>query len=338
MNLKELSQHLGLSQTTVSRALNGFPEVGERTRRRVLAAAEQFHYRPNSVARKLATGRAGAIGIVFSSSRNLLLDPIFTDFLAGLAASAAQTDTDVLVSSTHGDEVGTYQRLARARSVDAVVLSTPSIEDSRVPLLQRLGLPVVVHGRTKCAKPCAFLDIDNEGAFQRATEMLIGLGHRRIGLINGDTAYTFAMHRQRGWRAALAARDLPVPEELDCRGPITEEDGHRFAKRLLTLASPPTALVCSSIFTALGAMRAIRDLDLVVGRDVSIVAHDDGLSAIRPETLTPPLTTTFSSIRAAGGRIAEIAMAIAEGADPAAFNEVWAVDIVPRGSTTSVQQ
>jgi LacI family transcriptional regulator len=336
LNLKELSQHLGLSQTTVSRALNGFPEVGERTRRRVLAAAEQFHYRPKSVARKLATGRAGAIGIVLSSNRNLLLDPIFMDFLAGLAAASAQTDTDVLVSATHGDEAGTYQRLARARSVDAVVLSTPSIEDPRVGLLHRLGLPVVVHGRTTSAEPCAFLDIDNEGAFHRATEMLIELGHRRIGLVNGDTAYTFALHRQRGWRAALAGRGLPAADELDCRGPMTEEDGHRFARRLLTLPQPPTALLCSSIFLALGAMRAIRDLGLAIGRDVSIVAHDDGLSAIRPETLTPPLTTTFSSIRAAGGRIAEIAMAIADGADPASLREVWAVDIVARGSTMPV--
>ncbi|MBV9701605.1 MAG: substrate-binding domain-containing protein [Methylobacteriaceae bacterium] len=333
MNLKQLALHLGLSQTTVSRALNGFPEVGERTRRRVLAAAEQFHYRPNASARKLATGRAGAIGVVFSSDRNLLLDPIFTDFLAGVAARSAESDTDVLVSSALGDEADTYRRLARAHSVDAVILSMPREEDPRVSLLHRLALPVVVHGRTESKLPYAHLDIDNEGAFRRATEMLADLGHRRIGLINGDTAFTFALHRERGWREAMASRGFAVSAELGRGGQMTEESGYRFARLLLELDAPPSALLCSSIFAALGAMRAIRDLGLAIGRDVSIVAHDDGLAAVRPETLTPALTTTFSSIRAAGARIAEIAAALAAGADPASLHEVWPVDIVFRGST-----
>ena len=333
MNLKELSEHLGLSQTTVSRALNGFPEVGEVTRKRVVEAAEQFQYRPNSSARKLATGRAGAIGIVISSERNLLLDPIFTDFLAGVASRSAQVDTDVLVSSSLGDEAGTYRRLARVRSVDAVVLSTPTVDDSRIALLQRLGMPFVVHGRSLTSLPYAHLDIDNEAAFFQATSLLGDLGHRRIGLINESVNFTFAMHRSRGWSHALAERGLPVLPELECSSRMTEENGYRMARGLFDLAEPPTALLCSSIFSALGAMRAARDTGRVVGKDLSLIAHDDGLAAIRPETLTPPLTTTFSSIHAAGIRIAEIGQAIAKGADPGTLTEVWPVDLVFRGST-----
>jgi LacI family transcriptional regulator len=333
VNLKELSEHLGLSQTTVSRALNGFPEVGEVTRKRVVEAAEQFQYRPNSSARKLATGRAGAIGIVISSERNLLLDPIFTDFLAGVASRSAQVDTDVLVSSSLGDEAGTYRRLARVRSVDAVVLSTPTVDDSRIALLQRLGMPFVVHGRSLTSLPYAHLDIDNEAAFFQATSLLGDLGHRRIGLINESVNFTFAMHRSRGWRHALAERGLPVLPELECSSRMTEENGYRMARGLFDLAEPPTALLCSSIFSALGAMRAARDTGRVVGKDLSLIAHDDGLAAIRPETLTPPLTTTFSSIHAAGIRIAEIGQAIAKGADPGTLTEVWPVDLVFRGST-----
>jgi LacI family transcriptional regulator len=333
LNLKELSAHLGLSQTTVSRALNGFPEVGERTRRRVIAAAEQFHYRPNASARKLATGRAGAVGVVFSSERNPLIDPIFTDFLAGVATRSAESDTDVIVSSTRGDEAQTYRRLARVRSVDAVVVSTPRVSDRRIELLNHLSLPAVVHGRTESDLSYAFLDIDNEGAFRRATEMLIDLGHRRIGLINGDPAYTFAAHRERGWREGLASRGLSAPQALALGGDMTEETGYRFAQRLFDSDDAPTALVCSNIFAALGAIRALRDRDLALGRDISIVAHDDGIAAIRPETMNPPLTTTFSSIRNAGARIAEMAISLAEGADPQSLNEVWAVDLVFRGST-----
>lgn len=333
MNLKELSQHLGLSQTTVSRALNGFPEVGEATRKRVLEAAETFQYRPNASARKLATGRAGAIGIVFSSDRNMLLDPIFTDFLAGVASQCSRSDNDVLVSSAQGDEAGTYRRLARVRSVDALLLSSPTIDDARIAMLQRLDMPLVVHGRTQTGLNYPYLDIDNEGAFHKATTLLIDLGHRRIGLLNENLRFTFATHRSQGWRRALTERGLAAPPELEGGARMTEENGYRMARGLFDLPAPPTALLCSSIFLALGAMRAARETGRIVGKDLSLIAHDDGLDAIRPETLTPALTTTFSSIHAAGVRVAEIAMALANGADSAATAEIWPVDLVFRGST-----
>jgi LacI family transcriptional regulator len=84
MKLSELAERLGLSQTTVSRALNGYPEVSEATRERVLDAARRFDYRPNASARRLATGRAGAVGAVLQTNRNLLFDPHYVVFLAGL--------------------------------------------------------------------------------------------------------------------------------------------------------------------------------------------------------------------------------------------------------------
>jgi LacI family transcriptional regulator len=334
VNLKQLSQHLGLSQTTVSRALNGFPEVGESTRQRVIEAAERFHYRPNASARNLATGRARAIGLVVSPNHHHLIDPLFTDFLAGVAERAAATEMDVLVSSIVGDEAGAYRRLARTRSVDAVILSAPTVEDPRLALLEELDLPAVVHGRTESPVPYAYLDIDNRSAFEKATGLLADIGHRRIALINGEAPLSFASHRRSGWEEALSARGLPVAEELVLGAAMTEENGYRLARRVLELESPPTALLCSSIFLALGAMRAARDSGLSIGRDLSLIAHDDGVEAIRPSTLTPALTTTFSPIRAAGARIAEIALALAGGEAASALQEVWPVDLVYRSSVS----
>ncbi len=88
---------------------------------------------------------------------------------------------------------------------------------------------------------------------------------------------------------------------------------------------------------ALGCCRALRDLGLRVGEDVSVVAHDDAINAIKPETLSPPLTTTASPIRNHGVRIAEMALALADGADPATLQEVWPVDLVFRGSTMAAK-
>ena len=99
MNLKELSRELGLSPTTVSRALNGYPEVSEATRRRVVEAAGRLNYRPNMRARSLATGRAMAIGHVIPlSSRHEMMNPIFADFIAGAGEIYARNGYDMLLS------------------------------------------------------------------------------------------------------------------------------------------------------------------------------------------------------------------------------------------------
>ena len=124
MNLKELAAELHLSQTTVSRALNGYPEVSEKTRQKVLAAAQRFGYRPSPAARRLATGRAHALGVVFNAERNLLMDPLFVEYLAGVAETSAKQGFDILISpSTPHDEIATYSRLAS----DGTVVATTDI-------------------------------------------------------------------------------------------------------------------------------------------------------------------------------------------------------------------
>jgi len=333
MNLKELSGHLGLSQSTVSRALNGYRDVNPATRERVLEAAHRFGYAPNANAHRLATGQSGTIGIVFPSGNDPLLDPLFTDFLSGLTNSAARRQMDVLVSASPDSAEASYRRLAQKRSVDAVVLSSPLCEDARIGLLDKLGIPCVVHGRTDGPRKYAFLDIDNEGAFSQATELLIGLGHRRIGLVNGDSRQSFAIHRATGWRRTLEQYGLAAPDALCVSDMMTDEAGYRLAARMLDSDEPPTAIICSSIFSAFGACRAIRDHGLSIGGDISVVAHDDGIASIRPESHNPPLTTTFSSIHRAGERIAEIIADIVEGTPPIERQEVWPVDLIFRDST-----
>ena len=124
MKLKDLADRLGLSQTTVSRALNGYPEVSEATRERVLDAARRFDYRPNASARRLATGRAGAIGAVLQTDRNLLLDPHYVEFLAGLGERLAEDEIDIVLSPTRGnDEIGelpAHRRRHARRCADPV--------------------------------------------------------------------------------------------------------------------------------------------------------------------------------------------------------------------------
>ena len=334
MNLKQLSLMLGLSQTTVSRALNGYPEVNEETRRRVMDAARRHGYRPNPSARRLATGKAGMIGHVLPTGASVDIDPHFVEFLSGLGDYARSHELDLVLSPAEaGDEETTYRRVAAAEHVDAVYVSAPLPNDRRIALLHQLGLPFIVHGRSEGLEfPYPFVDIDNEGAFHEAARLLIQLGHRRIALINGDDRQTFAVFRERGARRALAAAGLELPPPMLRSVPMTEENGYRAARSLLENGQAPTAILSSSLIMTLGVVRALRDAGLSVPKDVSLIAHDDVFPWLKPENFPVPLSTTRSSIRLAGARIAERLAARISGLEEGTHGEVWPVDLVVRGS------
>lgn len=333
MNLKEFANLIGLSQTTVSRAMSGYPEVKAETRARVLEAAERLGYRPNISAQRLATGRAGAIGIVFQGGGRF--GPHSSEFMGGLSTSLQKDGIDILVSTveTLEDEEAAYRGFAASKRVDAVILHTPGCADPRIALLQSLDLPFIVHGRSEAAKPFAYLDIDNFGAIETAIRHLADHGHRRIALINGDTSSTYAHDRDNGYRATLQAHGIAVDPALIGQGEFTDETGFRLMQSFLALPAPPTAVIAGSMMSALGAMRAIRVAGLRLGRDVSLVAHDDVFPYLSPENLVPSVTTTQSPIRAAGERIGEMTLRLLQGELPETLQEVWEVDFVMRGST-----
>ncbi len=333
MNLREFAQKIGLSQTTVSRALSGYPEVKPATRERVLEAARTLGYRPNTSAIGLATGRVGAIGIVLIGGGNY--GPHMTEFLGGLGARLTRDDVDILVTTVESREaeIAVYRRFAASKRVDAVILHSPSVADERIETLNALGLPFVLHGRAATRHAHAYLDIDNYGATQLATSHLIDLGHRRIALINGFAGRTFAEHRLAGFRDALADAGIDFDESLTGGGEFTEEMGFRLMSRFLDHPEPPTAVLAGSMMSALGAIRAARVAGRSIGADLSLIAHDDVFSYISPDNLVPTLTTTRSSMRAAGERIAELTLGLLGGAAPADLSEVWPVELVLRRST-----
>jgi LacI family transcriptional regulator len=333
MNLKELANNLGLSQTTVSRALNGYPEVNEATRTRVAEAADRLGYRPNASARRLATGRVGAVGIVYSASDGY--GPHTSEFLGGLGSRLAVDEIDILVSTADdpADELATYRRAIVSKKVDAIILHAPRPDDARVALLQDLDFPFVLHGRTNTDRPLAWLDIDNEAATARSAEQLIQAGHRDIALLNGPRGLTFAIHREAGYRQALARHGIPLNPALMANGMFTDETGFRLAQAMLERRPRPTAFLAGSMMTALGVFRAIRSAGLVLGRDVSMIAHDDVFPYLNADTMVPSVSTTRSSIRAAGSRVAELLTQVLAGKPADEIHEVWPVEMVLREST-----
>ena len=337
MNLRELSQQLGLSQTTVSRALNGFPEVSEDTRARVRAAAELHGYRPSAAARRLATGQSGTLGLVFPDERNLLGDLLFTEFLGGCVAKASELSYDITLAMAHGSqsEEAVYRRAVRNARVDAMILSSPLLADPRPALLRQLGMPFIIHGRTQSPEPYGYLDIDNEGAFFAAAKLLADLGHRRVALLNGERHFNFAADRERGFREAFNIRGIAIADDFICADPMNEQNGYGQALRLLQIAKAerPTAFVCSSVSQASGVRRACAGLGIGIGRDIALIAHDDRIHGMGAENFDPPLTATQSPIGDAGRRLVELCAAMLQAPSGKLPSEVWPADLVVRQST-----
>lgn len=337
MNLKELSELLNLSQTTVSRALNGFPEVSERTRERVQRYAKQNNYAPNKAAKGLATGQTLTIGHVISTSnQNEMVNPVFGDFVAGVGEVYSANGYKMILSIVppHEDEYQVYRDLKAQSTVDAVVIQSPSIDDGRIPFLKELGLPFIVHGRaSQCKIPYSWLDVNNRSAFVRATDFLYDLGHRRIALLNGREHMDFAHRRREGYESSLLSHDLKIDPDLMFSNEMTESYGYHQTLALLKLDSPPTAILTASIIVALGARRAIQEAGKVVGHDISIVTHDDRLSYFQNSGDIPIFTSTRSSVRDAGRRLAEMLLQIVANPGKEPMTELLEVELTIGQST-----
>ena len=337
MNLKELSRILGLSQTTVSRALNGYPEVSAQTRARVERAAKEHNYIPSPRAKGLATGKALAIGHVLPvSSRQEMVNPIFGDFIAGAGETYAARGYEMILSTTaDASELEVYRRLAARQSVDGVIVHGPRIDDPRLALLTDIGLPFAVHGRvTGWDHPYTWLDVNNRSAFGAITRHLLSLGHRRIALLNGRETFDFALRRHQGYRLALEQAGVTEDPALLRQGEMTEVYGYDDTQALLDLADPPTAILCASTITALGVRRALDARGLRMGRDVSVATFDDVLSYLRNGTESAPVfTAARSSVRAAGAQLAGMLIDRIENPDTPARTALLEAELVLGAST-----
>ncbi|AML52930.1 substrate-binding domain-containing protein [Falsihalocynthiibacter arcticus] len=341
MNLKSLSDILGLSQTTVSRALNGYPEVSEKTRLKVLAAARKHHYSPNTRAQSLATGRAMAIGHVIPMSNNHeMVNPIFGDFIAGAGVAYSNAGYDMLLSIVQDDdEEQAYRRMAARGSVDGIIVHGPRKDDPRVALLQEIGLPFVVHGRMMGNdKGYSWLDINNTRSFKRATDLLLDLGHRRIALLNGLETMDFASRRRAGFVEAISERGIAPDPSLMFSTEMTEQFGYDISRKLLADDNPPTAIITSSYLMAIGIRRAIGRAGLLMGRDVSVVTHDDDLSYLRNGDSIPTFTATRSSVRDAGSQCAKILLQSITSGSTQPVQELWEAELMVGSSTGPAPQ
>ena len=320
INLKKLALSLGISETTVSRALNGYPEVSERTRERVLAAAQLAGYRPNPMARSLASGRTNVIGFIHPLP-NELGDPMFMQVVGGMVQTLEEKQMDLIIAPvSQANELRSYQHMVHGKKVDGLIVSRTRLYDERIAYLTNYGLPFVAHGRTRVNKPHAWFDYDNESGMRMAVEYLLSFGHSKIGLISAPLDMNFARQRCDSFKVTLQSAGMtPDPAQM-IDGANDRRSGYLAMQKILENAEPPSAVIVDNHMSGVGAMRALLDRGIAIGRDMSIIVWgkmEDSLAGHNVTTIEQPNPDK------AGAKMIEMLMELQGGKPPSELQELW---------------
>ena len=331
MTIADLARELGVTKSTVSRALNGYADISEGTRERVRAAAQASGYFASSAARNLKRGRHETIGVVLPVHSGTMAQPFLAEFFDAVTRTLHASGYDLLTATARSreDALRTHERLIAARKVDGFILPRTEVVDERVSFLRERGVPFVTHGRTAQQAHHAWFDIDNFGAFRSVAAHLGRLGHRRIAFVGGPASFNFISQRIEGYRDGLAIADLPIDENIILLGELDPSSGMKIGRRLLRSAIPPTAVVCATDAIAVGVMRALTEDGLRAGHDVSVTGYDDlPLSAF----LDPPLTTYSQETAKSGERVAGMLLELIGGVRPEDLQELHDAVFIRRAS------
>jgi LacI family transcriptional regulator len=311
----DVAKLAGVSRTTVSFILNNVPGTGipESTIQKVLAAARELNYHPNITGRKLATGKSMMIGLVqIQTPEQALNDAFLLQVLMGIEQAAQKNNFHVLLKHIAHSTTSEYADLFAENHVDGIILSGPLQRDNTIENLYKEGHPILLLGQMEdTAIP--FVDIDAEACSQNAVNHLISLGHRRIALItNTRHIYSSALQRKNGYQRAMQKAGLEIIEDYMQEGNFTPISGYEATKRLLSLPLRPTAIFVASDVVAIGAIQAIKDADLRIPEDISIVGFDDIPTA---QYFDPPLTTIRLPAYALGYNAGDRLIRIINGGD-----------------------
>lgn len=330
--LKQISQELGLSAATVSRALNGFPEVSEKTRKKVQSTAERLGYRPNRIAQRLVTGRSGMVGMIVKIKNDMSAEQTFFEMLTGLTAALAAREINlVLAVDQEDDPVLAYERILERDILDGFILNAPVVNDPRVDFLTAKGVPFVLHGQDRDSPTYPVYGIDNAEVSRVSVKLLCQLGHRRIALINGEQNAAHSSARLNGFVSAIQSQGSAQPFVRNEAS--LESHGYTHALDLLSQQTPPTAFVCATTVIASGVMKAVQDRGLRVPEDVSIMAHDDAMPLTRAINFNPALTVTRAPLRDACVPLANMLVDHLNGVPADQLNTILQAELIVRGST-----
>jgi LacI family transcriptional regulator len=330
MNLERLANLLGMSKTTVSRALNGYPEVNGRTRERVLKAAKENGYQANPMARSLALGRTNVFGIIYPLLPADLGDPMFLDVVAGMSAALEQVNKNLIIAPVSpSNELPSYQQIVRGRRVDGLVVGRTLVRDERIAFLSKSRFPFVAHGRTELDAAYAWFDYDNAAGIRMAMERLLGLGHQRVALISAPLELNFARQRKDSFIASMSSAGLSADPRHLIDNTLDRRSGYQAMQQLLACSPRPTAVIVDNHLSGVGAVRALLDAGIDIGKEMSLIVWGNMADTLAGANVT---TIDQPDPHKAGARMIAMLMELVDGKPAGELQELWQPVLLP-GST-----
>lgn len=289
VTIYDVAREAGVSMATVSRVVNNNPNVKPQTRKKVFEAIERLGYRPNAVARGLASKKTTTVGVVIPDISN----SIFSEVARGIEDIANMYHYNIILSNADKKkekEIRVINTLLE-KQVDGLLFMGGAITEEHIQAFNTSSVPVVLCATADEQRTIPSVDIDHEKAAFDAVNVLLENGHRDIAMISGtlqDPANGFA--RYQGYKKALEAANIPLREELVRIGNYRYESGLEVTKYFLELDNRPTAIFAATDEMAIGAIHTLQDSGLKVPEDMSVISVDN----IRMASMVRPLLTTVA--------------------------------------------
>jgi LacI family transcriptional regulator len=322
VKLADVAKRAGVSVATVSKVVNRRYGVAEATIARVQEAIDELGYAGNISASSLRSHRTNALGILVAD-----FEPYSAELLKGVARGAQGTDYEILAYS--GSQTEGWERRSLARLggtlIDGAIMVTPTVVGVKT------NIPVVAVDPHEGPTDLPTVDSDSLRGGRLATRHLIGLGHRRIALLSGRTDLDSARLREQGFRTEMAKAGIPVQEDLLIATAFQPDLATEAARRLLTMANPPTAIFAANDIAALRAMEVAGELGLRIPEDLSLVGFDDIPDAA---AASPPLTTVRQPLQKMGEEALRLLLDLLTGVDSPRHVRLD-VDLIERSSCSA---
>ncbi len=311
--LDEVAALAGVGRGTVSRVVNGSPQVSDSARAAVQSAIEKLGYVPNRAARALVTQRTDSVALVVSESEERVFgEPFFAGIIRGINSVLLETPMQLWLAMAQSKrERERVEHHLTPQHVDGVLLMSLHGADDLPSLLADRGLPVVICGRpgssTSLGEGVTCVDADNAGGARAAVKHLLGQGRTRVAAIAGPQDMSAGLERLDGYRQAMGH---PRTDSLIAYGDFSEASGATAMRTLLDRHPDLDGVFCASDLMAVGAMRTLREFGRRIPTDVAVVGFEDSVLARQTD---PPLTTVHQPVEAMGREMARLLVAHIRG-------------------------
>jgi len=309
MNIKELAKKLDLSITTVSRALGGYSDVSEKTRKRVKKFATKYHYSPNPYASTLASGKTKTVGYVlpiYGTNTSTLNQGNFFQFISGMSEEllSESIQLQIIFAKSEKEELEAYRKLITEHKIENIVLQNITTNDKRIDILNNYKINYVAWGKTKDKRNYSWVDLDNDNAIEIIINYLIKKNHSHISYINISEKYNFANERKSSFLKNLKLNNINFNPNYYASVKLEEpENSFEIIKNMLSENKKISAIICSTEFSALSAIKACNHLKYKIGKDISIITFD---GALVRDLSSPPITAVSFPVKELGKRAINI--------------------------------